>query len=234
MFEWPVASRIDLESYPRRQLYEHFLTFEIPVTTRTLQLDTTALINFIKTNDYRFSLVFGFILARACNHVPEFRHRIQDGLLVEYNRVIPSYTLLSADKLVYFSKGVFTDDFENDYEENRVINEIAAKGLDPNVGSENQGQIFITINPWNSFTSLQFPYSSKVASIPVFGIGKMYQHTDRIQTPFAFQTHHSLIDGYHIGHFLDILYRHLEDPELIHRSFVSSFRSRQSGDPVDR
>lgn len=224
MFEWPVATRIDLDSYPRRHLYEHFLEFEIPVVTRTIRLDTTSLVDFIKTNNFRFSLVFGFILSRACNHVPEFRHRIQDGALVEFNKVIPSFTLLSADKLVYFSKGIFTDDFNNDYGENFAINEIAAKGLDPNVGSENQGQIFITINPWNSFTSLQFPYSKKVASIPVFGIGKMYLDTGRIRTPFAIQTHHSLIDGYHIGHFLDILERHLEDPELIRRSYVSSYK----------
>ena len=224
MFEWPIASRIDMDTYPRRALYEHFLTFEIPVASRTVQLDVTSLIDFVKTNNYRFSLVIGFIISRAVNHVPELRHRIEDGALVEFNKIIPSFTILSKDKLVYFSKGVFTDVFENDYYENLAINEHAAKGLDQNVGSENQGQIFITNNPWNSFTALKFPYSKKVSSIPVFGIGKMYNDNDKIKAPLAIQNHHSLTDGYHIGHFLDILEKHLNEPRLIERPFTSTFK----------
>jgi chloramphenicol O-acetyltransferase type A len=224
MFEWPKASEIDMSTYPRRELYEHFLTFEIPVCTRTVQLDVTSLMKFIKSNQYRFSLVIGFIITRAVNHVPELRHRIQDGRLVKFNKIIPSYTILSKDKIVYFSKGVFTDNFKNDYLENLGINENAAKGLEQNLGSDNQGQLFITINPWNSFTSLQFPYSSKVASIPVFSIGKMYDDGDKIKAPLAMQNHHSLTDGYHIGHFLDILEKHLDDPTLLDRSFTSDFK----------
>lgn len=224
MFEWPVASRIDMDTYPRKQLYEHFLTFEIPVVTRTVQLDVTAFLDYIKSNNYRFSLALGFVITRATNHVPELKHRIQDGYLVEFNKIIPSFTILSKDKLVYFSKGVFTDNFDADYPENLEINENAAKGLDQNVGSENQGQIFITNNPWNSFTSLQFPYSTRVASIPVFGIGKIYRDEKSIKAPLAIQNHHSLTDGYHIGHFLDILNRHLEDPGLMRQPFVSHFK----------
>lgn len=223
MFEWPTASRIDMTTYPRRDLYAHFLTFEIPVATRSIQLDVTSLMSYIKRHDYRFSLVLGFILTRATNHVPEMRHRIQDGVLVSFDKIIPSFTILSRDKLVYFSKGVFTDSFGHDYAENSAINDRAAKGLDENVGSENQGQIFITNNPWNSFTALQFPYASKYASIPVFGIGKMYKDGDKIKAPLAIQNHHALTDGYHIGHFLHILERHLEDPNLIDQSYVSDF-----------
>ena len=224
MFEWPIASEIDMASYPRRALYEHFLTFEIPVVTRTVQLDVTSLMKFIKSNQYRFSTVIGFIITRAANHVPELRHRIQDGRLVEFNKIIPSYTILSKDKHVFFSKGVFTDNFQNDYWENLAINENAAKGLEQNLGFNNQGQLFITINPWNSFTSLQFPYSKKIDSMPVFAIGKMYNEGDKIKAPFALQNHHSLTDGYHIGHFLDILEKHLNDPSLIDLPFTSNFK----------
>ena len=224
MFEWPTATHIDIEAYPRRRIYEHFLTFEIPVTTRTIQLDVTSLIAYIKNNNYRFSLALGFILTRASNYVPELRHRIQDGLLVEFNKVIPSFTILSKDNLIYPSRGVFTDIFDHDYPENLAINENASKGLEPNVGIMNHGLIFITNNPWNSFTSLQFPYLKKIADIPVFGIGKMYKVGDQIMAPLAIQNHHSLTDGYHIGHFIDILNRHLEDPSLIRRPFISEFK----------
>lgn len=223
-FEWPKASPIDLETYPRRDLYEHFLTFEIPVATRTIQIDVTPLVAYVKANELRFSLALGFVITRAVNHVPELRHRIQDGVLVDFDRIIPSFTILSEDRRLYFSKGVFSDDFAEDYRINKEILDKAAKGLDQNVGSGNQGQIFITNNPWNSFTSLQFPYTSRFASVPVFGVGKMYKDGAATKVGLALQNHHGLTDGYHIGHFLHILERHLAEPALIERPFVSTFK----------
>ena len=224
MFEWPTATPVDLETYPRRKLYEHFLTFEIPVTTRTVQIDVTELVRFTKSARRRFSLTLGFVLTRANNHVPELRHRIQDDVLVAFDKVIPSFTILSPEKLLYFAKGVYTDDFEADYEENRIILENAANGLDPNVGVPNQGQIFITNNPWNSFTAIQAPYTRRFASAPVYCIGKLYEEHGRTKAGLGIQNHHGLTDGYHIGHFLDILQKHLDEPERLTRPFTSTFR----------
>lgn len=222
-FEWPKATPIDLEAYPRRDIYEYFLTFEIPVVTRTIQIDVTTLLAYAKRRKLRFSLTLGFVLTRGINHVPELRHRILHEQLVDYDKIIPSITILGPDKQVYFAKGVFSDCFEQDYPANLAIVDRAALGQEPNMGSDNQGQVFITNNPWNSFTSLTFPYTRRVASMPVFGIGKMYQNGDRTMAPLAIQNHHGLTDGYHIGHFIDILNRHLEDPRLIDRPFVSNF-----------
>lgn len=219
-FEWPQATPIDMANYSRSNLYRHFLAFEIPVVTRTLQFDVSALVTYAKSRKLRFSLTLGFILTRAVNHVPEMRHRIVHGELVDYDKIIPSITVLGPDKNLYFSKGVFSDSFADDYPVNLAIIDRAARGQEPNIGSDNQGQIFITNNPWNSFTSLSFPYSSKVASIPVFGIGKMYEDRGRTMAPIAMQTHHSVVDGYHIGLFLDILNRHLGDPGLIDQAFT--------------
>ena len=141
MFEWPSATPINMDRYPRQRMYELFKGFEIPVTTRTIQLDITALWSYVKDNQYRFTPVLGFILTRAVNHVPELRHRILNEQLVEYNKVVPSYVVLSEDKQVFFSMGVFTDVFLNDYHENVAINAAAANGLEKNLGSENLGLI---------------------------------------------------------------------------------------------
>lgn len=216
MFEWPVASKIDLETYPRRRLFEHFMSFEIPITSRTLEIDVTELRNFTKAKALRFSLTLGFLLTRGANYVAELRHRIQDGVPVDYDRIIPSFTVLSEDHIVYFSKGVFTDNFEDDYPRNVEINARAARGLDQLTGPENQGQIFITSIPWYSFTSIQHPYSRENASIPVFSIGKIYEDNGRLKAPLGIQSHHAFVDGYHIGRFVEILERHLASPELIY------------------
>ena len=223
MFEWPTATPIDLDTYPRRFWYEHFLTFEIPLVNRTIQIDVTDLLAYVKREQKRFAVTLGMVLTRASNHVPELRHRIIDGQLVEYNKVIPSFTLLTKEKVFRLCKGVYTDNFASDYEENVRIIERAGHEPDPNVGSPNQGQLFITNNPWNSFTAIQAPYTSKLASIPVFCIGKMYTHSDRTFAPLGIQTHHSVVDGYHVGHVIHNMERHLVDPTLLERSFASTF-----------
>lgn len=216
MFEWPNFKSVDMSSYDRKDLYEHFLTFEIPVATRTIQLDVTHLMSFIKQHNYKFSLFIGFILTRAANLVPEFRLRIHgDNELVAYEKIIPSFTILSDDKRLFFSKGVFTNGFQSDYYENLEINQRAANGLEPNLGNQNAGQMFISVNPWNQFTGLQFPYSKKHSSMPTISIGKLYEERGRSFVPFAIQTHHGLIDGYHMGQFVKIIEHHLQKPDLV-------------------
>lgn len=213
--EWPSFTAINLETYPRRHIYEHFLDYEIPFTSRTTQLDITNLKNYIQNINLKFSLVFSFLLTRATNHVPELRHRIQDDILVEFDKIIPSFTVLSKEKVIYFSKGTYTDNFQHDYNHNHLVNEEASKGFNQIHGAESQGQIFITNIPWYSFTSIQHPYSRKNASIPIFSIGKIYEENGRTKVPLGIQSHHSIIDGYHISCFLDILIKHLDEPELI-------------------
>lgn len=223
MIEWPTATPIDLDTYPRRQWYEHFSQFDIPVTYRTIQIDVTNLKDYCKRNGLKFSLTIGCILTRATNHVPEFRNRIENGVPVAYEKIIPSFTVMTLGKVFAITKGVYTDSFAHDYRENLSINEDVAKGLAVPAKSENQGQVFITVNPWTTQTAVQAPFTKQLASVPVFCVGKMYDDNGRVKLGLGLQVHHGFVDGYHIGHFVHILERHLEDPTLIERPYVSTF-----------
>ncbi len=223
MFEWPTATPIDLETFPRKHLYEHFCQFEIPLSYRTIQIDVSSLKAYCKTNNLKFSLTMGFIITRACNHVNEFRHRIENDVPVDYVKVIPSYTVMTESKVFTFAKGVYTDNFASDYQENLAINDKVAKGLATPQLSENQGQIFISVNPWTTQTAVQAPFTGRFASIPVFSVGKMHEDGGRIKLGLGMQVHHGFVDGYHMGHFVHILERHLEDPNLLEGPFESTF-----------
>jgi chloramphenicol O-acetyltransferase type A len=225
MFEWPTAIPIDLETFPRKHWYEHVGQFEIPVTYLTTQIDVSNLKAYCKANNLKFSLTLGFIITRACNHVNEFRHRIENEKPVDYIKVIPAYTVMTENKVFGFAKGVYSDNFASDYEANFSINESVAKGLAAPTQSENQGQIFITVNPWTTQTAVRAPYTKRFASVPVFCVGKMYEDQGRIKLGLGLQVHHGLVDGYHIGHFMHIVERHLNDPALIEDTFVSTFES---------
>lgn len=223
MFEWPNATPVDLQSYARRHWYEHFCQFEIPLTYRTVQIDITDLKAYCKSNNVKFSQTIGFILLRANNHIQEFRHRIVDDVLVEYEKIIPAWTVMTENKVFAIARGVYTDNFAADYQENILIDEHVSKGLVPMSTSSNLGQIFITINPWTTQTAVQAPYSKRMASVPVYCVGKMYDDNGRIKVGLGLQVHHGLVDGYHIGHCMNIIERHLADPTLIERPFTSTF-----------
>jgi chloramphenicol O-acetyltransferase type A len=208
----PQATEVNLETYARRWAYEHFITFDVPVVSRTIQLDITKLRIHNKKHKLSFMLTFGFLVTKAMNDIPEFHHRIQNDLLVDFDRVIPSFTALTANNIICFAKGDYSGNFNHDYEFNADRVARAKRGLDQDNIDKSQGQIFITNIPWYSFTSIHHPYSKNNASIPIISTGKIYQENDHEKIPFAIQTHHALVDGYHIGLFMEKLEHFLENP----------------------
>jgi chloramphenicol O-acetyltransferase len=51
----------------------------------------------------------------------------------------------------------------------------------------------------------------------------MYEDGGRIKLGLGLQVHHGFVDGYHIGHFVHILERHLEDPTMLEQPYVTTF-----------
>jgi len=210
--EWPQATVIDLKTYPRRSVYELFMTFDVPVVSRTIQIDITKLRAHIAEHKLRFSLTFSFMVTKAMNEIADLRYRIQNNTLVSFDKVIPSFTVLSEEKMLYFAKGAWSNNFKIDYDKNSQSIERASKGLDQLAYQDGQGQIFITNIPWYSFTSIHHPYSKNNSSIPIISTGKIYQENGHEKVPFGIQTHHALVDGYHIGLFMEKLESFLENP----------------------
>jgi len=211
----PQATEVNLDTYSRRWAFEHFLTFDVPVVSRTIQIDITKLRAYIKIHKLSFMLTFGFLVAKAMNDIPEFHHRLQNDLLVYFDRVIPAYTALTADNIICFAKGDYSGNFNHDYVYNTERVARAKQGLDQNNLDKSQGQIFLTNIPWYSFTSIHHPYSKSNASIPIISAGKIYKENSGEKIPFAIQTHHALVDGYHIGLFMEKLEYFLENPDEI-------------------
>ena len=225
MFEWPTATPIDLATYPRRHWYEYFSQFEVPITYLTIQIDVTALRDYCKQNNRKFSQTLTFIITRACNHVPEFRHRIEDDKPVSFDKILPRFTVMTEEKIFALVQGVYTDNFAADYENNIDLQYRIVTGLESPKNTISQGVVFITVTPWTKLTAVQVPYTKRFASVPVFCVGKMYEDQGRIKLGLGLQVHHGFVDGYHIGHFIHIVERHLENPALIEDSFESTYDS---------
>jgi len=202
-----------MDAYQRRTFFEYFRAFDVPVHSRTVQIDITRAREHIKKHNLVFSLALSLLVTKAANQVPEFRQRIVGDGIEEYDFVVPFYTMLSPSKVVAFIMGQHANSFGACYEANMALRREVLAGRIPPFDLKNQGHITISVVPWYSFTSVTMPYSHNHASVPTVSIGKFYQQQDTTMIPLAIHSNHALIDGYHIGRFLDFLTGYLSDPE---------------------
>jgi len=171
-------------------------------------------LDYVKAHSLVFSLAMTLLVTKAANQVPEFRHRFAGEGIAEYDYLRPSYTMLSPAKVVAFIFGEHLDNFSTCYEANMAIRREVLAGRKQEFDMTNTGHIIVSVVPWHSFTALTMPFSRRHASVPIFSIGKFYRQGAATMIPLAIQSNHALIDGYHIGQFLDCLNSLLADPEI--------------------
>ena len=76
--------------------------------------------------------------------------------------------------------------------------------------------IYFTTLPWLSFTS--FAHARKRGredSVPRIAFGKFVKENDRTWMPFSVEVHHALMDGLHVGRYVNRLQEALANPEII-------------------
>ena len=90
--------QIDISSYPRIEHFRHFLAMDHPCASVTVNVDITDFVPRLKAAGFPFFLSFQYAAVRAANRIPEFRQRIVDDGIVEYDwacRTAPTATAWS-------------------------------------------------------------------------------------------------------------------------------------------
>jgi chloramphenicol O-acetyltransferase type A len=197
--------KIDLDLYPRRELFKAFVSRDIPTFSVTCTVDITAFKAFSKQLDCGFFVPFSFLLSRTMNSIVEFRHRIIDGEIYEFDQVDPNFTVLLKNRTFTFCDSKHFESFieYRDHAQMQIQSVIEHPDYE---NREKHNAFFITNVPWLSFTSITHPYDRMYASIPVIAIGRFYHDRERLLIPVGLQAHHALVDGIHAGDF----YEHLQ------------------------
>lgn len=196
--------KIDLEAYPRRTLFEAFKGREVPVYSITCQVDVTELLACTRSRGIGFFVPFSYLISCAVNAVPEFRQRVIDGDIYEFDRTDPSTNVLLADRTFAFCDLRHFDSFAEFGADARQRMQAARERPVWDTGEKHQA-FFITNLPWMSFTSITHPYSARYASVPLISIGRFFAQGDSWLVPLAVQVNHALVDGIHLGDFFERL-----------------------------
>jgi len=201
-----VKQQIDIKNWNRKEHYEFFSTFEEPFFGITTPIDCTIAFEKSKELNISFFIYYLHKTLIAINQIENFRYRIEDGNVFLYDEIDSSATIMRADKTFGFSFMKFNPDLT---EFNKIafaeIERIqSTSGLFTREFPENL--IHFSAIPWVNFTGLTHSRSFTLPdSCPKISFGKMTTENNKKTMSLAVLAHHGLVDGYHMGMFVEAL-----------------------------
>ena len=204
---------VDVENWNRKTIYEYFKNFPDPFFNMTAQLDATALYRFCKDQKISFSLANLFYTLQTVNEIREFRIRIKDDRLVEFDRIEATMTIAHPDETFSFCYFEMQDNLRDFNEAGRAAVEKYTRLKTFDVERDRVDLIYCSVIPWVSFTS--FKHAGRLDnkfSIPRIVWGKMFEDGGKKRLPHSCEVHHAIADGFHVGKYFMRLQEKLDNP----------------------
>lgn len=200
-----MAHYLDLTTWSRRDLYEFFIDYAQPYFNVCARVDITNLVAFVrKRADLRISVALHYFSLRLANEIEPFRYRLKEKEVYVYDDVHGGTTVLLPNES--FAYAYF--DYQRDFEEfasgmTRAVDEVrgGTGALKPTMRDD---VIYHTTLPWMSFTSFMHARNKgRGESIPRIVFGKFEEDNSRLMLPLSVEVHHALMDGIHVGRFMN-------------------------------
>ncbi|MDL2239556.1 chloramphenicol acetyltransferase [Bacteroidales bacterium OttesenSCG-928-K03] len=195
---------IDIDSWNRKEHFLFFSKFEEPFFGVTVKIDCTKAYQSAKEKQVSFFLYYLFRALKACNEIENFRYRITDNQVFEHDVVNASPTINRPHGTFGFAYMDYFEE-ENQFYEQALLEIEKVKhtnSLLPSVSGENV--IHFSAIPWLDFTSISHARSfSYLDSSPKISFGKMTENDGRKEMSVSIHGHHALMDGYHVGLFIE-------------------------------
>ena len=208
--------QIDIQTWPRREHFKVFNTFDYPHFSLCANVDLTAFYPFVKQRGISFTVAVVYVLARAANAIPEFRYRIREGKVVEHEIVHPSATILTENDLFSFCTFDYIEDFSEFAAKAAERIAHVKENLTLEDGPEQDDLLYMTAIPWVSFTSFMHPLRLHPAdSVPRFAWGKFFKEGESLKMPLSVQGHHALMDGIHVGRYCAEVQGYFQQPGAV-------------------
>lgn len=199
---------LDMEDWSRKEHFQFFGGFDDPFFGITVNIDFTSVYKQAKENNNSFFLYSLHRLMQAVNDIDEFKYRIEDGRVVRFDTIHVSTTIGRGDGT--FGFGFFEYDADRDFFIRKAEPEIqrvkSLSGLLLNDSANRMDVIHFSAVPWFAFTEMKHAVSfGRKDSVPKISTGKLIKEGDRLMLPVSINAHHGLMDGKHVGLFIDRL-----------------------------
>lgn len=199
-----MKKQIDIDNWNRKEHFLFFSKFEEPFFGVTIKVDCTSAYKKAKEKGVSFFLYYLYRALKAANDVENFRYRIIENQVFEFEKVNASPTINRPNGTFGFAYMDYFEDEKYFYEKalEEIENVKNTSSLLPAVSSENV--IHFSAIPWLDFTSISHARSfSHPDSCTKISFGKMTEINGKREMAISIHGHHALMDGVHVGLFVD-------------------------------
>ena len=210
-----MADYLNTDSWARREAFEYFRGFDKPYFNVCVRLDAAPLKAAVAARGQSFSLACLFITLRLANLHEPFRYRLEGGRVRVHEEVHGSSTVLRDDESFGFSYLDHTPHWDTFHPQARAAMEAArtrSAPFEPRV--DQSALLHFTTLPWLHFTSFSHARNwGREDSVPKLAFGRLQAEGDKLWLPVSVEVHHALMDGLHLGRYVQALEAALLQPE---------------------
>lgn len=203
---------INLEKWERKEQYLFFKDMDYPHCSICINVDISNFYPKIKEQNLSFYQAVIYASMTVLNKIDNFKYRIKGDNVVLYDEVHPSFTDMNVNSDLFKIVVVNMEDSLGKYV--RKALEVSKK-QDCFIEEESKKRddlVYITSIPWVCFTQLNHATSfNKGDAIPRISWGKYFKEGDKLLLPFSVQAHHALVDGVHIGKYINNLQKYFDE-----------------------
>jgi len=208
-----VKTKLNQSTWNRREHFEFFKKFSEPFYHLNMNVECTYGFQIVNANGDSVFAWYLYNAMKAANAVKEFRYRIEDDEVCEYDVIHASPTIGREDGSFGFAQVDYIEDnkiFQSELKKeiNRV-RELSGLFTAP----ERPDVCHYSTLPWFSFTGLSHPRNfGDSDSIPKISFGKIFSRDGKSFLPLSVHVHHGLIDGFHVAQFVKKFQHYLSTP----------------------
>lgn len=197
---------LDLNQWKRKEHFEFFSKMASPYFGVVAAVDCTKAYEKAKALNISFFAYYFHKSMQAINAIKEFKYRIIDGKVYEFDIIHAGTTIARKDGTFAFAYIPFDNDF--DTFNNALKLEIKAVensiGLRLNDDDIKKDLIRHSSLPWLSFSAILHPTNfNKEESVPKIVFGKYEEKDGKKIMPISVEAHHGLVDGFHIAQYFE-------------------------------
>ena len=211
-----MAHYLDVSTWPRRDVFEFYRAFDKPYFNICTSVDVTNLLTARRLDPkLSVSLAYHYFALRIANEIEPFRYRLRGDKVLVHNVIHGGTTVLLPNEtftLTYF-------DYHEDFgkflaDASRSIDQVRSGDGAFRPRHEDDARVHFTTLPWVSFTSFSHARNwGREDSVPKIAFGKFSTENERIHLPISVEVHHALMDGLHVGRYLNRLAEMLREPD---------------------
>lgn len=207
---------IDLQSWPRGQMFYYFSKMAPTGYSLTVTIDITALRRVVKEAGLKFFPVYLWLVTKNLNRQTEFKIAEKDGVLGFYDTLTPLYASFHEDDHTFSLMWTeYTDSFSQFYqsyiENQKRFGNVHGVLCQPQT-TPPANAYTVSCIPWVAFTHFAVhSYENKPYYFPSVEAGRFFEQDDQILMPLSITCHHATTDGYHVKCFLEALQDDIKD-----------------------